>query len=68
MPSPKADITLDEFRVWAGLVGIALTEEDIVELHKGYLGMMQLAARIPQDRAWEAEAAHVFAPLAGVRQ
>ena len=66
--STKSDITLDEFRVWAGRIGISLTEEDIVELHKGYLGMMQLAARIPQEWAWEAEAAHVFAPLPGARR
>jgi hypothetical protein len=68
MTSPKADISLDEFRVWAGHTGLAVTEEDIVELHKGYLGMMQLARRIPQEWAWEAEAAHVFAPLPGTRR
>jgi hypothetical protein len=68
MSVSRSDITLDEFRVWAGRVGLALTEEDIVELHKGYLGMMQLAARIPQEWVWEAEAAHVFAPLPGVRR
>lgn len=66
--STRSDITLDEFRAWAGRIGLALTEEDIVELHKGYLGMMQLAARIPQEWAWEAEAAHVFAPLAGTKR
>ena len=66
--STRSDITLDEFRAWAGRIDLALTEEDIVELHKGYLGMMQLAARIPQEWAWEAEAAHVFAPLAGTKR
>ena len=66
--STKSDITLDEFRAWAGVVGLSLTEDDIIELHKGYLGMMQLAARIPQEWAWEAEAAHVFAPLAGTKR
>lgn len=66
--STKSDITLDEFRAWAGLMGLRLTDEDIVELHKGYLGMMQLAARIPREWAWEAEAAHVFAPLGGDRR
>ena len=65
--STSSDISLDEFRVWAGRTGLTLTEEDIVELHKGYLGMMQLAARIPQEWAWEAEAAHVFAPLSGAK-
>jgi hypothetical protein len=64
----KPDITLDEFRAWAGVVGLSLTEEDIVELHKGYLGMMKLAARIPAEWAWEAEAAHVFVPLGGDRR
>jgi len=68
MSASTSDISLDEFRAWAGRVGIALTEEDIVELHKGYLGMMKLAARIPQEWAWEAEAAHVFAPLGGGRR
>ena len=62
------EISLDAFRVWAGHTGLTLTEEDIVELHKGYLGMMRLAARIPQAWAWEAEAAHVFAPLPGTRR
>ena len=66
--STRSDITLDEFRAWAGRIDLALTEEDIVELHKGYLGMMQLAAHIPQEWAWEAEAAHVFAPLAGTKR
>ena len=66
--STKPDISLAEFRAWAGRTGLALTEEDIVELHKGYLGMMQLAARIPQEWAWEAEAAHVFAPLSGPKR
>lgn len=66
--STRSDITLDEFRAWAGVIGLSLTEEDIVELHNGYLGMMQLAARIPQEWAWEAEAAHVFAPLGGDRR
>ncbi|WP_395713351.1 hypothetical protein [Reyranella sp.] len=66
--STKSDITLDEFRAWAGVVGLSLTEDDIIELHKGYLGMMQLAARVPQEWAWEAESAHVFAPLPGARR
>ena len=66
--STRSDITLAEFRAWAGVIGLSLTEEDIVELHKGYLGMMQLAARIPQEWAWEAEAAHVFTPLRGDRR
>ena len=66
--STRSDIPLDEFRAWAGVVGLSLTEEDIVEQHKGYLGMMQIAARIPQEWAWEAEAAHVFAPLGGDRR
>jgi hypothetical protein len=61
--STKSDITLDAFRVWASHTGLTFTEEDIVELHKGYLGMMKLADRIPQEWAWEAEAAHVFVPL-----
>jgi hypothetical protein len=68
MSASKSDISLDEFRVWASHTGLTLTEEDVVELHKGYLGMMKLADRIPQDWAWEAEAAHVFAPLAGAKR
>ncbi|MFO1163006.1 MAG: hypothetical protein U1E60_29510 [Reyranellaceae bacterium] len=66
--STKSEISLDEFRVWAGRTGLTLTEEDIVELHKGYLGMMKLADHIPQDWAWEAEAAHIFAPLPGAKR
>jgi hypothetical protein len=58
------EISLDEFRVRAAHTGLKLTEEDIVVLHEGYLGMLRLMARIPADFATEAEAAHVFRPLA----
>jgi len=58
------DISLDEFRIRAAHTGLKLTEEDIVLLHEGYLGMLRLMARIPADLASEAEAAHVFKPLA----
>ena len=64
----KKPPTLEEFRARAALTGLPLTAEDIEHLHKGYLGMMQLAARIPQEWAWEAEAAHIFAPLAGAKR
>lgn len=68
MSASRSDMSLNEFRAWASRTGLTLTEEDIVELHKGYLGMMQLSARIPQEWAWEAEAAHVFAPLPGAKR
>ena len=58
-------LSLDEFRVRAAHTGLNLTEEDIALLHPGYLGMLRLMARIPSDLASEAEASHVFNPLAG---
>jgi hypothetical protein len=62
------EISLDEFRVRAAHTGLKLTEEDVVVLHQGYLGMLRLMARIPSDLASEAEAAHAFKPLGGPRR
>jgi hypothetical protein len=64
----RAEITLEEFRLCAAQTGLRLTEEDIVLLHQGYLGMQRLMARIPADPAPQAEPAHVFRPLAGRRR
>ena len=58
-------VSLEEFRLRAAHTGLALTEDDIVELHKGYLGMLKLMERIPSDFAWEAEPAHLFVPIGG---
>ena len=60
MPSPKTPPTLEEFRARAALTGLKLTEEDIGHLHKGYLGLLELMARIPARFAWAAEPPHVF--------
>jgi len=61
MASPsKAPPTLEEFRARAALTGLTLTEEDIGHLHKGYLGLLDLMARIPERFAWAAEPPHVF--------
>jgi hypothetical protein len=62
----KTDISLDAFRIRAAHIGMILTDEDIVLLHQGYLGMLELIERIPEDWASEAEAAHVFTPLGGI--
>jgi hypothetical protein len=59
------EISLEEFRLRAVQTGLTLTEEDIVLLHQGYVGMQRLMARIPSDLASEAEAAHPFKPLPG---
>jgi hypothetical protein len=61
----KPEMSLDEFRVRAAHTGLRLTDEDVVLLHQGYLGMLRLMARIPTDLAAEAEPAHVFAALPG---
>jgi hypothetical protein len=61
----KDEISLEEFRLRAAQTGLMLTEEDIVLLHRGYLGMQRLMTRIPSDLASQAEAAHVFKPLSG---
>jgi hypothetical protein len=60
MPEPKTEITLDEFRARAALTGLPLTEEDIGHLHKGYVGLLALMQRIPNQWAWAAEPPHVF--------
>lgn len=60
MTTPKAPPTLEEFRVRAELTGLPLTPEDIEHLHKGYLGLLSLMARIPARFAWAAEPPHVF--------
>ena len=65
MATPKATISLDDFRVRAAHTGMTLTEEDIVLLHKGYLGMLGLMQRIPDDWVSEAEPSHIFTPLVG---
>jgi hypothetical protein len=60
MTSPMKPPTLDEFRARAALTGLTLTEEDIGHLHKGYVGLLGLMDRIPQQWAWAAEPPHVF--------
>jgi hypothetical protein len=61
-------ISLDEFRVRAAHTGMTFTEEDIVLLHKGYVGLLKLMERIPSGCAREAEPAHIFVPLGGSRR
>ena len=65
MAESTTDISLDAFRVQAAHTGMTLTDEDILLLHQGYLGLLKLMERIPADWASEAEAAHVFTPLGG---
>lgn len=65
MSAPTKTVSLEEFRVRAAHTGLTLTEEDIVELHKGYLGMLRLMERFPKEWAAEAEASHVFLPIRG---
>jgi hypothetical protein len=52
--------TLEEFRARASLTGLPLTPEDIEELHKGYIGLLRLMARIPARWDWAAEPPQVF--------
>jgi hypothetical protein len=54
------EISLQEFRVRAAHTGMTLTEDDIVLLHKGYVGLMRFMERFPKDSAPEAESSHVF--------
>jgi hypothetical protein len=68
VPNAKPEISLDDFRVRAAHAGLKLTDEDIALLHPGYLGMLRLMARIPSNFAPEAEAGHVFKPLAGLKR
>jgi hypothetical protein len=63
--TPKTTISLDDFRVRAAHTGMTLTEEDIVPLHKGFLGMLELMERIPADWVSEAEPSQIFRPLVG---
>ena len=57
--------SLEEFRLRAAHTGLTLTEEDIVELHKGYVGMLRLMERFPSTWAAEAEPAHIFVTMGG---
>ena len=66
MTTSTKGVSLEEFRVRAAHTGLSLTEEDIVELHKGYLGMMKLMERFPTGWAGEAEPAHIFVTVGGV--
>ncbi|MSP76703.1 MAG: hypothetical protein EXR12_11270 [Rhodospirillaceae bacterium] len=59
-------VSLEEFRVRAAHTGLNLTEEDIVELHKGYVGMLRLMERFPSDFPSEAEPSHIFTMVGGV--
>lgn len=49
-------MTLDEFRAWAARLGLAkLSEEDLAQLHRGWLGLQPQLARLreglkPEDR------------------
>ncbi|MBM3647532.1 MAG: hypothetical protein FJX11_07055 [Alphaproteobacteria bacterium] len=52
--------SLEEFRTRAAHSGLPLTDEDIRHLHQGYLGLLQLMARIPDRWDWAAEPPHVF--------
>jgi hypothetical protein len=65
VPAPTKTVSFEEFRVRAAHTGLSLTEEDIVELHKGYVGMLRLMERFPADWAAEAEPAHIFIPVGG---
>ena len=58
--APKALPTLEEFRTRAALTGLTLTEEDIAQLHKGYVGLLTLMERIPSQWAWAAEPPQIF--------
>lgn len=58
MSSPTP--TLEEFKARAVLTGMPLTPEDIEHLHKGYVGLLALMARIPSQWAWAAEPPLVF--------
>ncbi len=60
MTSPKAPPTLEEFRARAAHTGLPLTPEDIEHLHKGYLGLLEMMARMPTGWAWAAEPPHIF--------
>ncbi|MFN4016332.1 MAG: hypothetical protein ACK4JB_13415 [Reyranella sp.] len=60
MTSSTRTPTLEEFRARAALTGLTLTEEDIGHLHKGYVGLLGLMARIPERWAWAAEPPQVF--------
>jgi hypothetical protein len=58
-------VSLKEFRLRAAHTGLTLSEEDIIELHKGYVGMLRLMERFPSAWAAEAEPAHIFVTVGG---
>jgi len=60
MNDAKTTPTLEEFRARAAASGLTLTAEDIEHLHKGYVSLLELMARIPTRWDWAAEPPHVF--------
>jgi hypothetical protein len=60
MSSPKPPPTLEEFRARAALTGLTLTQDDIEQLHRGYVGLIALMERIPSTWAWATEPPHIF--------
>ena len=66
MAASTKTVSLEEFRLRAAHTGLTLTEQDIAELHKGYLGMLKLMERFPSAWAAEAEPAHIFVTVGGI--
>lgn len=56
-------LSLEAFRQRARHLGLKLSDADIEELHKGYIGLRKMMRRIPTEWAAEAEPAHVFLPI-----
>ena len=56
-------LSLEAFRLRARHLGLKLSDADIEELHKGYVGLRKMMQRIPSEWAAEAEPAHVFLPI-----
>jgi hypothetical protein len=56
-------LSLEAFRLRAKHLGLTLSDADLTELHKGYVGLRKMMQRIPDEWAAEAEPAHVFLPI-----
>lgn len=63
MSTIEDGLSLEAFRIRARHLGLTLSDTDIAELHKGYVGLRKMMQRIPSEWAAEAEPAHVFLPI-----
>lgn len=58
---PSETVPPEEFAALVRTTGLALTPQQIAELHAGYAAVAAMARNVRQKRGYLAEPAHVFA-------